>query len=160
MASEHKTSVQAFFNIDLNHSGSYAPVCSGWYLFVSSRRSRWSSSSLDWQLWRLSQPNRSKARGKLHLARLRQSQHIYPIGQHREEATLKSSHECYYVQAPDTATMCKSYLQGHLQSSVDDNVQCPLGEDLCVSGRALKLVTGYISSDEQLGINAQAANRI
>ncbi|KAF2084695.1 hypothetical protein K490DRAFT_10084, partial [Saccharata proteae CBS 121410] len=65
---------------------------------------------------------------------------------------------CYNDNA--TTQACPTYVDIHLPTTVETNVTCPFGGDICITNSAnLRLDTGYINSHSDLGINAPPEDR-
>ncbi|KAK0712094.1 hypothetical protein B0H67DRAFT_647408 [Lasiosphaeris hirsuta] len=77
--------------------------------------------------------------------------------------TMKKSVEytsaCYEGQSTGYSSLCSTYVQSQILSTVDTNSACPLAERAC-SGPAVHIDSGLIDSSTHLGINSPPGERV
>ncbi|KAF2790202.1 hypothetical protein K505DRAFT_251716 [Melanomma pulvis-pyrius CBS 109.77] len=73
------------------------------------------------------------------------------MARYRYQKSASYSRSCYGESGRDSTT-CRTYLQPSLPYSVNFSSPCPFDEKIC-NGPAITLDTGFLRSDQHLGIN-------
>ena len=69
------------------------------------------------------------------------------------------SRACYSGQYRDYSSICSSYVQQQINSTIDISAPCPFAPGAC-DGPALTIDTGMIDSNYHLGVNTHKRDRI
>ncbi len=82
------------------------------------------------------------------------------VSQVREETKVQYARSCYAEQSSPQSSPCDFLATKRIDSSVNESANCPFSENLCGAGSALQIDTGYVNSDQVLGINAPPNNQV
>ena len=82
------------------------------------------------------------------------------VGQVREATKVDYSRTCYEQEYSRTSSICNFPVKSNIVSTATDAESCPFASEMCATGPALQLDSGYMSSDLDLGLNAEPQNRI
>ncbi|RDA91347.1 hypothetical protein CP533_0030 [Ophiocordyceps camponoti-saundersi (nom. inval.)] len=85
---------------------------------------------------------------------------LYPYFVRKLENAANYAQQCYSAKSSGMFS-CSTFVKNHLPATVDDQVPCPFSGGICRSNTSnLRLDTGYLDSQEHLGINSRPENRI
>ena len=84
----------------------------------------------------------------------------WSVGRWQALKALEYSKACYDINSLGTSSACKLYTTPTISTTVDKQVPCPFGGDICGLPHGITVDTGLIDSSAQLGINSPSSSRL
>lgn len=74
--------------------------------------------------------------------------------------SLEYVRNCYIAEGPVNEGMCNVFTTPSISFSTDNKTSCPFAPELCAQPNAMQVDTGYVDSNDHLGINTVEKDRL